>query len=161
MREALECQLLARWFDLGGSRRDIRLPARRFKVSPEARGVHSRVHTDAQEAELSLAEGGASQVNECHGSDDLYSRRGPQFAGALDCRDPGWARQRSARGSLPRDSRDAGFRRGDGPPARTVQIRGQEAESFVGRISRRVETLQAQDGEDRICRVKVRLSVER
>ena len=41
-------------------------------VSPEARGLSSCVHNDAEEAELGASKGGSCPFDEWDGGDDLY-----------------------------------------------------------------------------------------
>ena len=101
----------------------------------EAWSMRSRVHPDAQEAELGVAESGARQVDECDGSDDLYPGRGPQFARALDRFDPGRARQGFAGRSVSRNTRDVGFRGGHGSQTRAFQIRGQAAQGKLRTVA--------------------------
>src|SRR6476620_8748142 len=57
-----------------------------FTAAP--RRLHPRLHPDAQEAEFGVAQGGARAPDERNRSDNVYSRRRPQPAGALDCADP-------------------------------------------------------------------------
>src|SRR5437764_12210876 len=62
----------------------------------EAWRVHTCLHADAEETELRAAESGARAVDEWNRGHDVHSWGRPQFAGALDCADSRWPRERSA-----------------------------------------------------------------
>ncbi len=102
------------------------------RVSAEAGRLHSRVHPDAEKAELGSAQSGARALDEWNRSYDVYPRRRPQPAGALDCAHTRRPRKRSSRRALSRDPRDAGCRGRSQSHARAFEVWSETAEEGVG-----------------------------
>src|SRR5579862_4690197 len=66
------------------------------ELPAEARRLHARLHDDAEEAELGLAQGGEGSPDQRLRSADLYSGRGPQSSGTQRRADPRRPREGSA-----------------------------------------------------------------
>src|SRR5260370_6144001 len=74
----------------------------------KARGVHSRVHANAEETELRAAQGGARALDELGRGDHVYSRHRAQLAGALHRAGARGPREGSAGRAVSHRARDAG-----------------------------------------------------
>src|ERR1700753_1887390 len=100
-------------------------------VAAEARCVRSRVHPDAEEAELRVAQGGPRAPHQWHRGDDLHPGRRPQPAGALDRAHPRRPREGPPGRALPRDPRHPGCGRRAEPPPGAVEVRCEAAEGLM------------------------------
>src|SRR4029077_6400 len=108
--------------------------ARADGMSGEAGRVHSRVHPNAEEAELGAAQSGARALDECGGSDDVHSGHRAQLAGTLDRAGARRPREGLAGGSLSHRARNAG-RGGRGEPqARALEVRREAAQGGAGEV---------------------------
>src|SRR5437660_10165214 len=94
----------------------------------EAWRMHAGVYADAEETELRAAESGARAVDEWNRSHDVHSWGRPQFAGALDCADSRWPRERSAGSALSRNSGNTGCSGRREPEAGPVEVWSEETE---------------------------------
>src|SRR5438094_10513680 len=88
----------------------------------EAWRMHARVHADAEETELRAAESGARAVDEWNRGHDVHSGGRPRVAGALDCADSRWPRERSAGSALSRNAGDTVRSRRRGPEGGHIEI---------------------------------------
>src|SRR5262249_51628995 len=88
----------------------------------EAWRMHARLHHDAEEAELSIAQSCEGAAYQRLRGDRLYPRRGAQSAGALGGDDPRRARKGPARRSLPHPARCARHARREKSQAKALQI---------------------------------------
>src|SRR5438876_6452368 len=94
----------------------------------EARGVHPRLYSDAEKAELGPAQGREGTAHQRLRGDWLHPGRGAQSAGTLGGDDPRRPRERPARRSLPHPARCARYPGREEPEAEALQIRSKEAE---------------------------------
>src|SRR4029077_18745440 len=97
------------------------------RVSGEARCMRAGIHADAEETELSAAQGGAGTADERGRSDDLHTGNRAQPAGALDRAGAGRAREGFAGSEVSHHPGDAGRRRGGKPQAGAVEVRCEAA----------------------------------
>src|SRR6266446_4371133 len=102
----------------------------------EAWRVHTCLHADAEETELRAAESGARAVDEWNRGHDVHSWGRPQFAGALDCADSRWPRERSAGSALSRNSGNTGCSGRREPEAGPLEVWSEETE--VTLVARRL-----------------------
>src|SRR2546423_20052 len=103
--------------------------ARAYGLPGKARRVHSRVHPDAEETELSAAQSCARAADQFCGSDHVYSWDWAQLAGALHRAGARRPREGFAGSALSHRTRHAG--RGGSRESQTgpVEIRSQAAQS--------------------------------
>ncbi len=71
-------------------------------VPPKEGRLCSRLHVDSEKTQFCAPQSGSCAFNQRDGGDNLYSRRGPQPAGALHCAHSRRTRKRSSWSSLPR-----------------------------------------------------------
>src|SRR5579859_6690136 len=94
----------------------------------KARGVHPRVHANAEETELRAAQSGARAADELGGSDHLHSRDRAQPAGTLDRAGARRAREGFAGRALPHRARNAGRGGSRESQAGPVEVRSKAPE---------------------------------
>src|SRR5712691_2242369 len=94
----------------------------------KARRVHSRVHANAEETELRVAQGGARAADQFRGSDHVHSRYWAQLAGALHRAGARRPREGPARRALSHRARDAGCGGSGESQAGALEVRSETAE---------------------------------
>src|SRR5690606_15995686 len=94
----------------------------------EARGLHARLHDDAQEAELGAPQGGQGAPGQRRRGHRLHPRRGPQPAGALDRAGARRSCEGPAGREVPHRARRARRLGRAGPPQEPLEVRHEAAE---------------------------------
>src|SRR5260370_28838530 len=94
----------------------------------KARRVHSRVYTDAEEAELRAAQGCARALDELGRGDHVHSRHRPQLAGALHRAGARGPREGSAGRAVSHRARDAGCGGSGESQAGALEVWSEEAQ---------------------------------
>src|SRR6266568_1403112 len=110
--------------------------ARARRLAAEARRMHAGVYDHAEEAQLGAAQGRQGAPHQRIRGDQLHRRRGPQPAGALGGADPRRPGEGLAGRALPHRARQPRYPGRQGPQARALQIRRQEAQGRVVPIQR-------------------------
>src|SRR5262249_24841813 len=94
-------------------------------IAAAARSLYSRLYANAQKAEFGAAQSRARAPDQRHRSNDLYSWRWAQPAGALHRVNPRRPREGSTWSALSRCARHAGCYRRSQPQAGTLKIRSE------------------------------------